>query len=267
MAGLFAPATSGLDPTTDPTYNLLAHPTDANGPTPDPKIRYGKPLPASWVPLYQKPARTPLRRLRVVTIGAAVSGMGFAYKLQHAHRLTEKNEGEGPMVEHTIYEKNPDLGGTWLVNRYPGVACDVPAHVYTFPFEPNPGWTSYYATGAEILAYIKRTVDKYDLGRDVKLHHRVERAVFYEEEGQWHLTVRRLDTNEVFQDVCDVLVSATGFLSHWRWPEIPGLHDFKGHLTHSADWDANGEYDYAGKRVGIVGNGSSASEFVDLTQT
>lgn len=136
MAGLFAPTSSGLDPTTDPTYNLSTAPAGANGPIPSPKSRYGKPLPDSWVPLYQKPMRTPMRRLRVVTIGAGVSGMGFAYKLQHAHRLTESNGDEiGPMVEHTIYEANKDLGGTWLVNTYPGVACDVPAHVYTFPFE------------------------------------------------------------------------------------------------------------------------------------
>lgn len=79
---------------------------------------------------------TPTRRLRIVTIGAAVSGMGFAYKLQHVHKLTEPGlDGSAPIAEHTLYEANGDVGGTWLVNTYPGVACDVPAHVYTFPFE------------------------------------------------------------------------------------------------------------------------------------
>jgi hypothetical protein len=101
------------------------------------KTRYGKPLPPSWIPLYQKPFRTPARRLRIVTIGAAVSGMGFAYKLQHEHKLTNEcvNGTETPLVEHVIYEADKDIGGTWLVNTYPGVACDVPAHVYAFPFE------------------------------------------------------------------------------------------------------------------------------------
>ena len=108
-------------------------PNTANGT----RTRYGKPLPRSWIPLYQKPFGTPTRRLRIVTIGAAVAGMGFAYKLQHEHKLTEEGvDGrESPLVEHTIYEANEDIGGTWLVNTYPGVACDVPAHVYAFPFE------------------------------------------------------------------------------------------------------------------------------------
>lgn len=112
-------------------------PNTANGTDPGTKSRYGKPLPPSWIPLYQKPLRTPTRRLRIVTIGAAVAGMGFAYKLQHEHKLTEEGigGGEGPLAEHTIYEANGDIGGTWLVNTYPGVACDVPAHVYAFPFE------------------------------------------------------------------------------------------------------------------------------------
>lgn len=112
-------------------------PNTANGTEPGARTRYGKPLPPSWIPLYQKPLGTPTRRLRVVTIGAAVAGMGFAYKLQHEHKLTEEGiDGrDGPLVEHAIYEANGDIGGTWLVNTYPGVACDVPAHVYAFPFE------------------------------------------------------------------------------------------------------------------------------------
>ncbi|KAI3399789.1 hypothetical protein diail_5585 [Diaporthe ilicicola] len=234
---------------------------NANGHVPGPRTRYGKPLAPSWIPLYQRPLGTPTRRLRIVTIGAAVSGLGFAYKLQHEHKLTEEGS-DGPLVEHTIYEANEDIGGTWLVNTYPGVACDVPAHVYAFPFEPNPTWSSYYASGAEVLAYFKRTVAKYNLDRDVKLNHRVEHAEFDEAEGKWHLKIRRVDTDEMLDDTCDVLVSATGFLSHWRWPSIPGLNDFQGHLAHSADWDSAGGFDYDGKKIGIVGNGSSAIQIL-----
>lgn len=114
-----------------------AAPSTVNGTVPGAKTRYGKPLPPSWIPLYQRPLGTPTRRLRVVTIGAAVAGMGFAYKLQHEHKMTTEGiDGrEDPLVEHTIYEANGDIGGTWLVNTYPGVACDVPAHLYAFPFE------------------------------------------------------------------------------------------------------------------------------------
>ncbi|CAN8097720.1 unnamed protein product [Discula destructiva] len=264
MAGMFPSASSAMDPATDPTYNLTAAPADANGPTPDPKVRYGKSLPPSWEPLYQKPMGTPMRKLRIVTIGAAVSGLGFAYQLQHAHKLTEVVEGDGgdALAEHVIYEANEDIGGTWLVNTYPGVACDVPAHLYTFPFEPNPDWSTYYATGPEIHTYIKRTAEKYSLARDVKLHHRVEHAAFAEASGRWHLRVRNTQTNAILDDTCDILVQATGFLSHWRWPSIPGLRDFAGHLAHSADWAAHGDFDYAGKRIGILGNGSSAIQIL-----
>lgn len=90
----------------------------------------------------------------------------------------------------------------------------------------------------------------------------MERAEFNEEDGQWQLLVRDLRKDEVFIDQCDILVSATGFLSHWRWPSIPGLRDFKGHLTHSADWEGTGKFDYAGKRIGIIGNGSSAIQIL-----
>lgn len=103
---------------------------------------------------------------------------------------------------------------------------------------------------------------KYNLDRDVKLNHRVEHAQFDEAQGKWQLRVRRVDTDEVIDDTCDVLVSATGFLSHWRWPSIPGLHEFQGHLAHSADWESQGDFDYAGKRIGIIGNGSSAIQIL-----
>ena len=99
---------------------------------------------------------------------------------------------------------------------------------------------------------------KYDLARDVKCGHRVEHAQFDETEGKWHLKVRHKD--EVFEDSCDILVAATGFLSHWRWPSIDGLQSFKGHLTHSARWDA--EYDFSNKRIGVIGNGSSAIQIL-----
>jgi cation diffusion facilitator CzcD-associated flavoprotein CzcO len=235
----------------DPTVDLTGDPDQANGPKPSPPLRYGQPLPQEWIPLYRRPMLTPTRKLRVVTIGAGISAMGLAHKFQHEHKLNN-------ILEHTIYEANSNVGGTWYVNTYPGVACDVPAHIYTFPFEPNPDWSTYYASGSEILEYFKRTVAKYDLARDVKCSHRVEHAAFNEEKGKWELRVRHGE--ETVTDECDVLISATGFLSHWRWPSIPGLHDFGGHLCHSAVWDA--EYDFEGKNIAVIGNGSSAIQIV-----
>lgn len=134
----------------------------------------------------------------------------------------------------------------------------MPAHIYTFPFEPNPDWSAYYASGGEILQYFKRAVAKYDLARDVKCSHRVEGATFDAERGIWDLKVGT--KNGTIDDSCNVLVTATGFLSRWRWPSIPGLHDFKGHLCHSAMWDK--AFDSTGKRVAVIGNGSSAIQIV-----
>ncbi|KAK3702417.1 hypothetical protein LTR37_014883 [Vermiconidia calcicola] len=238
----------------DPTIQLDGIADEANGPTPDPPMRYGQPLPKEWIPLYRKPMRTPTRKLRVVVIGGGISAMNLAYKIYHEHHLIEKDI----VSDLCIYEAQEEMGGTWLVNTYPGVACDVPAHIYTFPFEPNPDWSAYYASGGEIWEYFKRTVDKYDLARGVKCGHRVQKAEFDEETGRWKLEVQHKDG--VIEDECDVLVSAVGFLSNWRWPDIKGIESFKGHLCHSAVWDK--AFDWTGKRIAVIGNGSSAIQIL-----
>ncbi|KAK4900271.1 hypothetical protein LTR27_002495 [Elasticomyces elasticus] len=236
-----------------PIVVLNGNPDDAVGSTPRPFERYGQPLPSQWIPMYKKPMRTATRRLRICVIGASVSAMNLAYKIYHEHKMDQEG-----LAELCFYEANDDIGGTWLVNTYPGVACDVPAHIYTFPFEPNPEFSAFYASGKEILEYFKRTVAKYDLARDVKCGHRVQRAEFSEEEGRWKLEV---GTNDgVVHDSCDILVSATGFLSKWRWPDIQGLHEFKGILCHSAAWDK--AFDSTGKRIAVIGNGSSAIQIL-----
>ena len=85
-------------------------------------------------------------------MGAGVSAMNLAYKIYHEHKLAHfASNPADDMVEMTMYDANEELGGTWLVNTYPGVACDVPAHIYSFPFEPNPEWSAFYASGGEIL--------------------------------------------------------------------------------------------------------------------
>ncbi|KAK5109671.1 hypothetical protein LTR62_006793 [Meristemomyces frigidus] len=239
----------------DPTVVLNGTPDKANGIRPEPFSRYGQPLPKEWIPLYKKPMRTPTRRLRVVCIGASIAAMNLAHKVYHEHHLDSSGSD---IVDLCFYEANEEIGGTWLVNTYPGVACDVPAHIYTFPFEPNPDWSTFYATGGEILEYFVKTVQKYDLDRDVKLGHRVQGAVFDETTGRWNLEVE--STAGIVKDSCDILVSARGFLSKWRWPSIPGLHDFKGHLCHSAIWDK--AFEWTGKRIGVIGNGSSAIQIL-----
>lgn len=134
----------------------------------------------------------------------------------------------------------------------------MPAHIYTFPFAPNPDWSAFYASGEEIWHYFKKTVDQFGLDRDVKCGHRVQRAEFDEDQGVWKLEVATKDG--VIRDECEVLVSSVGFLSNWRWPNIPGLHDFKGHLCHSAVWDK--AFDWTDKRIAVIGNGSSAIQIL-----
>ncbi|KAI1869803.1 uncharacterized protein JN550_005784 [Neoarthrinium moseri] len=196
-------------------------------------------------------AYTP-RKLKVFTIGAGFSGLLMAHKFQH--RFPEMQD----IVEHTIFEALHDVGGTWLVNDYPGVQCDVPAHIYAFPFDPNPDWPRFYASGADILAYIKRTVKKWNLDRDLKLNTRVVGAHWQEDIGQWKVTVEHEGKQR--DEFCHVLISGQGVLVHENWPSIPGLRDFKGQITHSARWDHN--YDYSNKRIAVIGNGSSGIQIV-----
>ncbi|OAP61569.1 hypothetical protein AYL99_03772 [Fonsecaea erecta] len=205
-----------------------------------------------WVPLADDYAYKK-RKLRVATIGAGFSGLIFAHKIQHEQPELQE------FIEHVIFEANDDVGGTWKVNTYPGVQCDVPAHIYAFPFDPNPDWSKFYADGPEILEYVKKTVAKWNLNRDIQFNTRVIALNWLEEEGKWKIRVRK-NGQEERDEFADVLVSAQGFLSQWKWPDIPGLQTFKGHKVHSAGWDHS--YDYSNKRIGIIGNGSSAIQIL-----
>lgn len=201
--------------------------------------------------LTAKFAYTP-KKLKVFTIGAGFSGLLMAHKFQH--RFPDMRD----IVDHTIFEARRDVGGTWLANDYPGVQCDVPAHIYAFPFDPNPDWSRFYASGADILQYMKHTVKKWSLDRDLQLNTKVVGAWWQEELGQWKVTVEHEGNQR--DEYCHVLISAQGVLVHESWPDIPGLKEFKGHLTHSASWDHS--YDYSNKRIAVIGNGSSGIQIV-----
>ncbi|SPO01644.1 related to monooxigenase [Cephalotrichum gorgonifer] len=192
------------------------------------------------------------RNLKVFTIGAGFSGLLMAHKFQH--RFPEMRD----IVDHTIFEARADVGGTWLANNYPGVQCDVPAHIYAFPFDPNPDWERFYASGGDILSYMKATVKKWSLDRDLQLNTRVIGAWWQEDLGQWKVRVDHAGAQR--DEFCHVLISAQGVLVHESWPNIDGLRSFGGHITHSAAWDHS--YDYSGKRIAIIGNGSSGIQLV-----
>ncbi|OBS25959.1 hypothetical protein FPOA_06491 [Fusarium poae] len=196
-------------------------------------------------------AYTP-RKIKVFTIGAGFSGLLMAHKFQH--RFPEMED----IVDHTIFEARNDIGGTWLANNYPGVQCDVPSHIYAFPFDPNPNWERFYASGGDILSYMKETVKKWNLDRDLQLNTRVIGAEWLDDLGQWKVTVEHDSLQR--EEFCHVLISAQGVLVHESWPKIPGLKDFEGHTTHSASWDHS--YDYSNKRIAVIGNGSSGIQIV-----
>ncbi|TVY54851.1 putative sterigmatocystin biosynthesis monooxygenase stcW [Lachnellula cervina] len=206
------------------------------------------------VPLLERPIFTP-RRLKVICVGAGYSGLMLAYS--HTHKLKMSN-----FVDLTIYEKNYDVGGTWLENRYPGIGCDVPAHVYVFPWEPNPDFDSFYATGPEIWAYIRKTTTKYHLDEHVKFNSRVIESIWDDSTSKWHVKVER--NGQIIRDDADVLVNGSGILNKWKWPSIDGLDSYKGKLIHSAAWDQS--LDWEGKRVAVIGNGSSAIQILPKMQ-
>ncbi|KAB8201337.1 putative flavin-binding monooxygenase [Aspergillus parasiticus] len=194
------------------------------------------------------------RKLRVVCIGAGLSGLTVAYRFKHEKPLD--------FVDLTIYEKNPEVGGTWFDNIYPGVACDIPVHSYQFPFAPNPAWTSYYASGKEIQEYIVSTAEKYDLKEKIKFNTKLVKAVWSEMQGKWKLQLQQ--GGLVLEDEADIVLDGSGVLNQWKWPDIEGLHTFKGKLLHTARWDP--EYNYKGKKIAVLGNGSSGIQVIPSLQ-
>lgn len=137
-----------------------------------------------------------------------------------------------------------------------------PYSSYVFPFEPNPMWSKFYAGGEEIKQYMIHTADKYNLRKNIVFNMKLIKANWHEEQGKWKL---QLDSGtSIKYDEADVFIDAKGILNHWDWPRIPGLHSFKGEIFHSAKWDPN--YDWEGKRVAVIGNGSSGLQLVPALQ-
>ncbi|KAF2261197.1 FAD/NAD(P)-binding domain-containing protein [Lojkania enalia] len=194
------------------------------------------------------------RHVRVVCIGAGASGLLMAYKLQR-HFAN---------FSLTVYEKNPEVSGTWWENRYPGCACDVPSHNYTWSFEPKLDWSAVYASSREIFQYFNDFARKYGLHKYVKTKHQVEGAYWNHEKGGYDVKIRDLERNTAVSDHCDILVNAGGILNNWQWPAISGLNKYKGVLLHTANWDD--KIDLRGKHVGLIGNGSSGIQVLPTIQ-
>lgn len=176
--------------------------------------------------------------LRFAVIGGGMAGILSAIKLREA--------GFSDIV---VYEKADRLGGTWRENTYPGVACDVPSHLYSYSFAPNPEWSHVFSPGPEILSYLEAVARRFGVEKHVQYGTEVRRLVFTK--GRWQIT-----TSAATTDDADVVIAATGVLHHPAVPAIEGLGSFAGPVFHTARWDHSVPLE--GARVGIIGTGSSA---------
>ena len=161
--------------------------------------------------------------------------------------------GQAGFTDVTVYEKADRLGGTWRENTYPGVACDVPSHLYSYSFAPNPSWSHVFSPGDEIRTYLEAVADHFDVQRCIRYGTEVTRLEYAD--GRW-----RLETADGGRDEADIVIAATGVLHHPSYPDIEGLEDFCGAVFHSARWDHAVPLD--GARLGIIGTGSTAVQIV-----
>jgi cation diffusion facilitator CzcD-associated flavoprotein CzcO len=182
------------------------------------------------------------RPLRFIVIGAGLSGIMSAIKLEAAG-----------YTDITVFEKAARPGGTWRDNTYPGIACDVPSHFYSYSFAPNSEWSSRYASGGEIQAYIEATMRRFDVQKRIRFGEEIVRCAF--NDGRW-----RIETRSGNWDTADVIIAATGVVHHPNFPDIPGLSAFAGDAFHSARWDHSVALD--NRRIGVLGTGSSAVQIV-----
>ena len=199
----------------------------------------GRPTPASTEPL---PAH-----VRVAIIGAGFGGIGAGIRLQQAGR-----------TDFVILERADAVGGTWRDNTYPGCTCDVPSHLYSFSFAPNPDWSHGFSRQPEIWAYLDAVTDRYAIRPYIRFGTELAEARWDSGRARWQLRTSRGDMT------ADVVIAAAGPLSAPSLPDIPGLDTFPGEVFHSAGWDHR--VDLAGKRVAVIGTGASAIQIVPAIQ-
>ncbi|KAK0731824.1 hypothetical protein B0H67DRAFT_477287 [Lasiosphaeris hirsuta] len=194
------------------------------------------------------------RHIRIVGIGAGASGLNLIRTL----RLNLVD------YELVVYEKNEDVGGTWLENRYPGCRCDIPSHNYQFSWKPKHDWTNFFAPAEEIGKYLCRICDEENMRESIKTLHRITAARWNEKEGLWQLSVRNLKTGHEFNDYANFLVDGTGILNNWKWPDVEDIHAFQGTLIHTARWPK--DFDPSGKTIAVIGNGATGLQVLPELQ-
>jgi cation diffusion facilitator CzcD-associated flavoprotein CzcO len=183
------------------------------------------------------------RHVRVGILGAGFGGLGTAIRL--------KQRGDDDFL---IFERSAGVGGTWWANTYPGCQCDIPSHLYSFSFAPNPNWSRTYPKQPELRDYLRRTAEKFGVFDRVRFNTEVTAAAWDDAASRW-----RIDTTQGAY-TADVLVAAPGPLSEPSIPDLPGIQGFKGTIFHTATW--NHDHDLRGRRVAVVGTGASAIQAV-----
>jgi cation diffusion facilitator CzcD-associated flavoprotein CzcO len=212
------------NPSTRPTFELEEHPIDE------------------------------IRQIKVGVIGAGLSGITAGVLLP----------AKLPGLDLRIYDKNTDVGGTWFENTYPGVRCDIPAHVYQSGFEPNTQWTEEFAQGHEIREYWQRVARKYDVYKYLRPRQKVQKVEWLPEEAKWEVTLMDLNSEKVYAEKLDVVINAIGHFNAWKLPDYEGINDYQGNLFHSSNWNHN--VDLKGKRVALIGNGASGLQVLPAIQ-
>ena len=180
----------------------------------------------------------------VVIVGAGFGGMGGAIELQR--------QGVESIA---ILEREDDLGGTWHVNHYPGLAVDIASVTYSYSFEPNPYWSRLFAPGTELKRYAHHVADKYDLKRHMEFGTVVQRAEWDEDAAVWHVY-----TADGGHRTTRYLVTATGFLSQPHTPDFPGIDSFAGKIIHTTAWEDG--HDFTGERAAVIGTGATAVQLI-----
>jgi cation diffusion facilitator CzcD-associated flavoprotein CzcO len=185
--------------------------------------------------------------VRVAVAGSGFGGLGTAIRLQ-----------QSGIADFLVFERGHDVGGVWRDNTYPGCACDVESHLYSFSFARNPEWTRSFSPADEIQAYLRSCAERFGILPKIRFDHEVRSATWDDDAQRWRLETK----HGAF--TADVLVGAVGALSDPAIPSLPGVATFAGKTFHSARWDH--AHDLAGKRVAVIGTGASAIQFVPAIQ-
>ncbi|MFJ2862251.1 flavin-containing monooxygenase [Kitasatospora sp. NPDC087314] len=185
--------------------------------------------------------------VRVAVIGSGFGGLGAAVRLRRAG-----------ITDFVVLERADSVGGTWRDNSYPGCACDVPSHLYSFSFAPNPEWPRSFSGQPDIRAYLEKVATVFGLRPHLRFNTEVLEARWEVEQTRWRITT------SAGQWTADAVVSAAGPLADPQIPDLPGLDAFPGKVFHSSRWDH--DYDLTGKRVAIVGTGASAAQIIPSIQ-